>query len=65
MQYRFHHIFSRPLFAFVMLLLFTLTSSNAFVVAQNNGTQTLPKLRVEQLGIEQGLSQNNRNKEVN
>ncbi|WP_291723163.1 two-component regulator propeller domain-containing protein [Bernardetia sp.] len=58
MQYRFHHIFSRPLFAFVMLLLFILTSSNAFVVAQNNGTQDLPKLRVEQLSIDQGLSQN-------
>lgn len=57
MQYRIINIFFRVQFLGIILLLFVVGSAN-FAFAQENDNLQLPKLRVEQLGIEQGLSQN-------
>jgi len=57
MQYKILNTFFRISFLCTLLLLF-IVGSAGFAFAQKNEELQLPKLRVEQLGIEQGLSQN-------
>ncbi len=60
MHYKTINNFLRGSFLYTLFLLF-LVGNSSFVLAQDDTKLRLPKLRVEQLGIEQGLSQNSVN----